>query len=134
FEDEHGLGQIEFARNRLHTLGVEVVGVEHNRQWVALKARVGKNVEDVIGKAHGSGSRVVCAHLAGFRRQRPSILAGLCWRAPPGGRPSRLFSQYFNAFTSFCSRRTAQIMPPLAALMGPLTGMRRTTGGPLDSR
>ena len=34
-QDEHGLGQVEFARDRLHAVRVEPVGIEHDGERIA---------------------------------------------------------------------------------------------------
>ncbi len=44
-EHEHGLGEVEFARDRLHAAVVEAVGIEHHGERIALERRLGEHVE-----------------------------------------------------------------------------------------
>ena len=41
WQNEHCLGQIEFARDRLHGLGIEALGIQHDRQRIS-RQRVGR--------------------------------------------------------------------------------------------
>ncbi len=50
---EHGLGKIELARDRLHPRVVEALGVEHHGERIAGERRIGEDVEQMIGPAHG---------------------------------------------------------------------------------
>ncbi len=59
-EDEHGLGVVELARDRLHRRRVELVGVEHHGERVAGKVPVGEHVERREAPAH---ENLLCAPL-----------------------------------------------------------------------
>lgn len=52
-QDEHCLRMAELARDRLHRNGVEVFGVEDNRERVAGEAARGEHVEGDETAAHG---------------------------------------------------------------------------------
>ncbi len=51
---EHGFGEIEFARDRLHAGLVETVGFQHHRQRIAGKAGLREHIEGDEAAAHSS--------------------------------------------------------------------------------
>jgi hypothetical protein len=53
-EHEYGLGVIELARDHLHGIGLESVGLEHHRERIAGKRPVGEHVEGGEASAHRS--------------------------------------------------------------------------------
>ena len=52
FEDENGLGEVEFGRDRLHAGVVEALGVENHGERVAGERRLGEYVERVKSPGH----------------------------------------------------------------------------------
>ena len=57
-QHEHGLRQVEFARDRLHGGGVEAVGVEHDGQRIAGEWLGGEDIEGEEAAAHDALTRV----------------------------------------------------------------------------
>jgi hypothetical protein len=52
-QDEHGLRQVELARNRLHLRRVEAIGVKHHGQRIAGQTLGGENIIDRKSARHG---------------------------------------------------------------------------------
>ena len=96
--DEHGLGQVELARDRLHARRVEAVGVEHNGQRVAAEPLVGEHVEDVIGQAHRRHSLTLGRAQCRIPRAFPSCSRRYARAASSAGLLNFL-SRYFRLFT-----------------------------------
>src|SRR5271170_712464 len=53
-EDEHRLGEIELASDRLHALVVKALAIEHDGQRIAGERRLGKDIERIVFAAHRS--------------------------------------------------------------------------------
>ncbi len=67
-EDEHRLGMIELAGNRLHGRRVDPLGVEHDRERIAGEPPVGENVERCEPPAHDISLRMILPDKAGLVR------------------------------------------------------------------
>ena len=53
-EDEYRFGMVELARNRLHRIRLEALGLAHHRERITGKAAVGEHVERGKRPVHGS--------------------------------------------------------------------------------
>ena len=120
-QHEHGLGQVELARDRLHARAVQPVGVEHDGQRIAGEARVGEDVEDVELQLHRallpawSG-----AHIAGFPADFQAAGSGAQLKSRERRCSAQLnfvLPNISSLFTSFAGHRMAPLSPALAALI-----------------
>jgi hypothetical protein len=57
-EEERGLREVEPARDPLHRLGGEIVGVEDDGEGVAGERRLGEHVDQLEAPVHGRPPRV----------------------------------------------------------------------------
>jgi hypothetical protein len=52
-KDEHGLRQVELARDRLHLLRIEPARIRNHRQRIAAEDPVGEDVGGVVADVQG---------------------------------------------------------------------------------
>ena len=132
-QDEHRLGQVEFAGDGLHALGRKLIGIEDDSERIAAEPLLGEHVENVIREQHGrilSKRRkpLQCRiplnspslpHLSGRRAgisaecgSRPRESHGRATRAPG----SRRFSfQVWGSFSSTASQGRGRCRPRMAS-------------------
>src|SRR6185295_19644596 len=59
-QHKNRFGQIELARDGLHPLAVEAIGVEHDGQRIAAEAFGRENIENVIVETGHAGAHACC--------------------------------------------------------------------------
>src|SRR5438876_2765365 len=92
-EDEYRFGMVELARNRLHRIRLEALGLAHHRERIAGEAAVGEHVERGERPVHGgylATSSVTLAPRSGVRGACCSLCSTIstpgCGRAAGFGR------------------------------------------------